>query len=45
MVKFPSNVTLMYEQFVDVINFQILPKEDIYDTIVVPVLGSETAEE
>ena len=45
MVNFPANITLIYDQFTDIINFQLVPKEDIYDGIVPPIFGTKTADQ
>ena len=39
MVKTPSNVSTVHEDFSGIVNFEIVPKEVLYDWVVVPVLG------
>ena len=45
MVKTPSNVSTMHKDFASIVNFEIIPKEALYDWVVVPVLGVSNAEE
>ena len=45
MVKTPSNVSTMHKDFASIVNFEIIPKEALYDWVVVPVLGVSSAEE
>ena len=45
MVTFPANVALMQEQFEELVNFELLPKDLIYDNILQPALDLETTEE
>ena len=45
MVKTPSNVSTMHKDFASIVNFEIIPKEALYDWVVVPVLGVSSSEE
>ena len=45
MVKFPANVTIVQDQFEKIINFEVVPKEFLYNAIIVPLFGVKTAEE
>lgn len=36
-VKTPSNVSTVHEGFSSIVNFEVLPKEIVYDWIVVPL--------
>ena len=44
MVKTPSNVARVHRDFSGVVNFEIVPKEMLYDWVVVPVLGMTGSE-
>ena len=45
MVKTPSNVSTVHEDFSGIVNFEIVPKELLYDWVVVPVLGVSDSED
>ena len=44
LVNFPGNSTTIIESLDNIINFELIPKEDIYDAIAVPLLGVESSE-
>lgn len=33
LINFPANVSLMQEQFEDLVNFELLPKDFVYDNV------------
>jgi len=45
MISFPANVSLMQEQFEDLVNFELLPKDFVYDNLLQPTFNLETSEE
>ena len=45
LVNFPVNVVTVHDAFNSVVEFEILPKEFFYDSILVPLLGVESSEE
>ena len=45
MVTFPSNIQLYYSEVKSIINFEIVPKDEIYDNIIQPLFFSETSDE
>ena len=44
-INTPGNVLTMNGKFNEIANFKIVEKEQLYDWIVVPIFGTETAEE
>ena len=44
-VKSPSNVVEVHQSFDDIVNFEIVTKEELYDWIIVPLFGFESSEE
>jgi len=38
-VKIPANVETIHSSFDEIVNFEIIPKEFLYDSIIVPILG------
>ena len=43
MVNFPGNTSTIVETLDSIINFEIIPKEKIYDATAVPLLGVDSA--
>ena len=44
-VLLPANIQLIYDLIEDTINFQIIPKETLYDTLIVTPFELEEASE
>ena len=45
IVKFPANVITTKEAFESIINFELVPKEFLYDNIAAPLFDLETSDE
>ena len=45
IVQFPANVKMFHEKFEELINFEILPKDYLYDNVAVPIFDLESSEE
>ena len=45
MVKIPSNVATVHKDFAGIVNFEIIPKEILYDWVAVPIIGVSSSEE
>ena len=44
MVNYPSNISTIIETFDGIVNFEIIPKDFLYDEIAVPVFGLESSD-
>ena len=44
-IKTPSNVEQIHEGFDEIVNFEIVSKEELYDWIVVPILSFTSSED
>ena len=44
-IKTPANIEAIHSSFDEIINFEIFPKEFLYDNIVVPLVGFTNSEE
>ena len=44
-INFPGNVTTIIDTLESTVNFEIIPKDYLYDKIAVPAFGLESSEE
>ena len=44
-ILMPANIVFCFEMLVDIVNFQLLPKEDLYDTLIANPFDLDTYEE
>lgn len=45
LIDLPPNVKIVQDQLEAIINFQLVPKDTLYDNIMVPVFGFDSSEE
>ena len=44
LVNFPANVQVLYDALFDIVNFEIVPKDQIYDSLIKPALNLNFSE-
>ena len=44
LVNFPANVQVLYDALFDIVNFEIVPKDQIYDSLIKPALSLNFSE-